>query len=230
MVVAGGSILFIGLMFLLLMRNPGVVAKLEIPWFHLQSNIFATICPETYGSEYDRVRNLLEFVRQMEAEKRLGRVNALKTRDMLYAATTKTRLTSKILAILLTLPVCILLVRTTLAARRRRFDGDEHIQFARSGGFESFVMIVSPYLDAKAIDTLRADPSPQVIKEAFAAARTRKNIPNNVVARLFPPTSWFNVETRLSLLEVGKSKERRFDREEHLVPTVQKASTEGDPS
>lgn len=198
-----GSFLFLFVIFIfLLMYNPGTLSKFIAPWYSFQARTYARISPEVYGNEAKALTEIRDFLYAQEKNKTIGRVDASKTKALIAQNSPKTLLTSKAISFALALPVCLFLIYLTVKDRRRRFSTHEGIRPPQRSGAQGLINLLKPSLDPQVLQSLTEKPNIKNIRDAFASVRMKKNVPNNVPARMFAPFS----EERLAILEVGKTK------------------------
>ncbi len=204
LLMAGAVVLVVVILVLVVKMSPAVIFKVELPWIISQAKIYSAVAPTLYNEEKAQLLELQSYLKEQQSAKKLKDLPAKNIRTYISEHSQMTDLTTKIITCLLIVPLSIFLIVITMKKRKRQRTVNENLGIVTGLGLgvNGFISIVSKYLSPQTIESIRNNPSPQQLKNAFISVREKVNIPNNLAGRQFRP---FSAE-RIAILEVGKKK------------------------
>lgn len=199
----GGVIGILAVFYFVFAYSPAVL-EWQAVWIKNQTSVYHAIYPAYMAEEFNWLTKFKDLLKQPGKAKRL---QIQKARELLAENTKKTKAISFGIAAFIIVLVAAALLAAEIKKRKALYSRNENISAPKTSGLAGYIEFVSRHLPQEKLDWLKADPSPDRITAVFEFIRLKKNIPNAIPARLFPPFS----ETRLKLLEVGKK--NLFDRD-----------------
>lgn len=196
LLVIGGIIGVLAIFYFALSISPAAL-QWQTNWIKSQASVYHAVYPAGMEEEWQFLTDFSNLINQKNPS---GKLDTAKARAILKANTKTTATISAAIAGFFIIAASVALVLTEIKKRRKLYSRSENISAPRTSGLSGFIEFMARHLPADKLAWLKANPTPERITAAFEYIRLKKNIPNAIPARLFPPFS----EIRLNLLEVGK--------------------------